>query len=193
MKPLRTFIAVDASDDVRSRALDLIERLRQSQASVRWVAAANLHWTIKFLGDVEAEATAEVCQRVAGAVADLAPFRIEARGAGAFPKPDRPRTLWLGAGEGQSAMSDLARAVDDSLGPIGFRREARQFFPHLTLGRVRGAGQSGSLAGAVGQNADFDAGSMDVHEVVVYSSHLEPGGPVHQPLGRATLGGTRKN
>ena len=189
MTTLRTFIAVDASDEVRSRTLDLIERLRQGQAGVRWVAAANLHWTIKFLGDVDAEATAEVCRRVAEAVADLAPFRIEAHGAGAFPKPDRPRTLWLGTGEGEPQMIALAEVIEQSLQPMGFRCEAQRFVPHITLGRVRGP-QPGGLAEVIERNADFDAGTMDVHEAVVYSSQLQRGGPVYQVLGRATLSGS---
>ncbi len=190
MKTLRTFIAVDASDEVRARALDLIERLRPAHSSVKWVTAENLHWTIKFLGDVEAEVTADICRQVSEAVSHLAPFQIKARGAGAFPKPDRPRTLWLGVGEGESEMTALAAAIDDSLQPLGLRGEARKFTPHLTLGRVRGAPQGDSLADQIVRNADFDAAAQTVESVVIYSSLLERQGPVYQPLGRAKLGGS---
>src|SRR3712207_6144475 len=98
--PLRTFIAVSTSPSIRQGAAKVVELLRPAARDVKWVAPENLHWTLQFLGDVGELEIPAVCMAVLNAVAEVDSFDLEARGAGAFPAPDRPRTLWLGAGAG---------------------------------------------------------------------------------------------
>jgi 2'-5' RNA ligase len=187
--PLRTFIAVTASPEVRSAAVKLMNRLRVSSAAtnVKWVTPENLHWTLQFLGDVDERDIPEVCQAVATAALECEVFDIEARGAGAFPSADRPRTLWIGAGEGTREMIVLHAAVERRLKKRGYRGEERRFVPHITLGRAGRKGQSHSLAAELAELADYDAGSMLVDEVTVYSSQLGPDGPTYDVLARAPL------
>ena len=85
MPKLRTFIAIESSDEVRRQAARLIERLQRAEANVKWVEAHNIHCTLKFLGDVENTETADICRDVATAVAELAPFETRVSGVGAFP------------------------------------------------------------------------------------------------------------
>ena len=140
MPKTRTFIAVELAPDIRSRAQQVIRKLQPVAGDVKWVAPENMHWTLQFLGDVDDLETPAVCDVVAAAVADVEPFEIVVRGAGAFPSADRPRTLWLGAGRGANEMSTLQSAIELGLESLGFRGEARRFSPHVTLGRVgRGA------------------------------------------------------
>jgi 2'-5' RNA ligase len=190
MATVRTFIAVEATQAVRTRACDLIEHLQVTQAKVKWVGAGELHWTMKFLGDVETRQLPELCNAVAAAVAELPTFEIEAVGAGAFPTAQRPRTLWLGVGRGEAEFVELHDRVEAALGPLGYREEQRRFRPHMTLGRVRrsvhGVEELGRL---VLDHANFTAGAMTVAEVVVFSSRLLRQGPVYEALGRAELKG----
>jgi len=191
MSAHRTFVAVELSDEVRRRALDLVERLRPEAASVRWVAAENLHWTLNFLGQVDDTIIPEVCRCVGEAALKTSRFTLTACGAGAFPAATRPRTLWLGAGDGAEQMVALQSAVESQLESLGFRRENRRFHPHVTLGRLTGRGHASStqLPEQLAQLADFDAGTMEVGEVTVFSSQLLPGGPAYQPLCRVELAG----
>ena len=99
MARTRTFIAVSASPGIRQAAQKLAAVLRPAAGDVKWVAPENLHWTLQFLGDVDELEIPALCSAVSTAVADLESFDVEARGAGAFPAADRPRTLWLGAGD----------------------------------------------------------------------------------------------
>src|SRR3972149_12274860 len=93
----RTFIAVAASSEIRRAATKLAEHLRPAAGDVKWVAPENLHWTLQFLGDVEELEIPTLCTAVTAAVCELESFDLQARGAGAFPAADRPRTLWLPA------------------------------------------------------------------------------------------------
>ena len=104
--PARTFIAVVASPEIRQATRKVADLLRPAAGDVKWVAPENLHWTLQFLGDVDVLEIPAVCNAVACATREVDTFELEARGVGAFPAPDRPRTLWLGAGAG--AIDDRA-------------------------------------------------------------------------------------
>jgi RNA 2',3'-cyclic 3'-phosphodiesterase len=187
---VRTFVAVELPAEVRNRACQLIEQLRRSsETNVRWVTPDQLHWTLKFLGDVDLLEIPDICRRLSQAVAPLAPFDVEAFGAGAFPDALRPRTVWIGMRDGLEAMIALHRTVEDVLADLGFRQEQRRFRPHITLGRVRNgaAGGQEEFAERLKEFADFDGGISSVFEVAVFSSQLGPKGPVYEPLGHAEL------
>src|SRR5262245_36463467 len=133
---LRTFIAVVASSEIRQSARKLAEILQPAAGDLKWVTADNLHWTLQFLGDVDQLEIPGVCNAVAAATQEFECFELAARGVGAFPAPDRPRTLWIGAGTGAQAMVALQAAIQHRLDRLGYRGESRRYVPHLTLGRA---------------------------------------------------------
>ena len=189
MSKTRTFVAIAASADVRERALQAITLLRESADNVKWVAKENLHWTLQFLGEVGDAEVAEVCRRVARVAERFEPFRLDAKGIGAFPKVERPRALWLGAGEGSETLCELQDAIEASLSVIGFRGERRRFVPHLTLGRVGRGNHGGDRLVEKLQTLDrFDGETMQVENVIVYASELEREGPTYHVMARAELG-----
>jgi len=187
---MRTFIAVEIGQDVRGKAAALIQRLAATEAKVKWVEPENLHFTMKFLGEIDPREIPAVCDSLSKSVTGLVSFEIEALGAGAFPTPERPRTLWLGVGEGSEQMVALHGAIENGLAELGFRTEGRRFRPHLTLGRVRnsplGIRELGDLVQA---NAGFPAGRTIVDAVVLFSSELDRRGAHYEPLGHAELKG----
>ncbi len=190
-RTVRTFVAVEISHEVRSRAARLIAQLEPLADKVRWVRPEHLHLTLKFLGDVDLREVPQVCDTIAAAIADLPPFLLRIAGAGAFPTLAKPRTVWLGADEGVSEMQGLHDRIDAALSELGFRQEHRRFRPHLTIGRVRGEGGAGisALAEALAQQQDFVAGMVDVGEVVTFSSELDRSGPTYEALATAELTG----
>jgi 2'-5' RNA ligase len=190
MAKLRTFIAVAATEEIRKQAEQLAEKLSHTLANVKWVERRNLHWTVKFLGDVDSNDIPSICQAVGTVVGEIPPFEIIAQGAGAFPTLSRPRTVWLGTGRGDSQFVSLHNAADSALVKLDFRSEHRRFRPHMTLGRVRrspqGVDQLGTL---IAEHDKFDAGSMIVDELVIFTSQLDRDGPTYQVLARLPLSG----
>ena len=190
MSKTRTFVAIAASPEVREHALQVISLLRASADNVKWVAPENLHWTLQFLGDIGDAEIAEVCRQVASVAEQTEPFALEAKGVGAFPKVERPRALWLGAGQGCSELCQLQDRIEESLAELGFRAERRRFVPHLTLGRIgRGSHGGSQLVEQLQSLSDYIGGSMLVDQVTVYSSELEREGPTYHVLAHANLGG----
>jgi 2'-5' RNA ligase len=191
MSLLRVFTAVEVTPEIRSTTLRLIDRLRSVPAKVSWTKADNLHYTLKFLGDVPAEKTADICRAVQNAVAPFSPFEIVAAGVGAFPSAGHPRTLWLGVSDGPEPLELLNQALERVLEPLGFPREHRRFTAHLTLGRVRGGSPSDfqQFAELLRKHTDFDAGAMTVDSVTVFSSTLNRDGPTYEVLSHADFEG----
>lgn len=188
MAKTRTFIGIEASEEIRSRALDAIDQLSTIAREVKWVAPENLHWTLQFLGDLADVEVAEVCRAVALATVEHEPFLLSASGIGAFPKLERPRTLWLGADQGSDAITQLQEAIEATLAELGYRGESRKYVPHLTLGRVKRGSQGGrALSEELANLADYEGGAMEVEEVTVFASELEQDGPVYHVLSHAPL------
>ncbi len=184
----RTFIAVEIDERTAGRAAAIIERLRTAGADVSWVAPRSLHLTLKFLGDVRNELLPAVAEAVREAVRRVPPFALEIRGVGAFPQLDRPRTIWLGAGQGGDAMQRLAETVEQSLRPLGFAPEARGYTTHLTIGRVRRPSAAlRSLSELMRRQSDQAVGIVAVEQVVVMASTLAPRGPIYEALTRIPL------
>ncbi len=187
MTTLRVFTAIEITPEIRSAASRLIERLKVAQAKVTWTKPTNLHYTLKFLGDVQDTQVNHICRVVQEAVGPFMPFELVAAGAGAFPSASRPRTVWLGAGDGSEATELVFQAIERLLAPLGFPPEGRRFTPHLTLGRVRESSPPSlkQLADLINRHADFDAGAMMVDGVTVFSSTLGRDGPTYDVLSHA--------
>jgi 2'-5' RNA ligase len=187
MPRTRTFVAVETNHEIRQRAVEFVRQLAATAADVKWVLPENLHWTLQFLGDVDDLEIPSVCTAVAEAANEFEPFDLNALGAGAFPSADRPRTIWIGAGQGGAEMSALQKSIDRRLRKLGYRSEHRRFVPHLTLGRAGRHGRPASMASALANLQDFDAGSMLVDEVTIFASRLTREGSIYEPLSRAPL------
>jgi len=186
---VRTFVAIETNSAVQERAAELIAAFAATGAKVSWVKPHNLHLTLKFLDDVPLKTIPQVSAAVQVAAAACEPFELEICTAGAFPSAGRPRTLWLGAGQGSEPLGHLHAELENALKPLGFPKEHRRFTAHLTIGRVRGPGSGlGELGPLVKQYANYAAGRFPVSELVVFSSQLTPQGPDYDVLSRAVLG-----
>lgn len=188
MARLRTFIALDPGKSVRDRLAGLQQSLAKAAPEVKWVEPENLHLTLLFLGEVEDRTVPAVCRVVKETARSRPQFAVTVEGAGCFPNPRRPRTLWVGLGTGAPEVTELHDALEGPLLDLGcYRREERRFTPHVTLGRVKGDGASAGLAAALAKHAGWSAGEATVREVLVMSSELTPKGPVYTVLGRGEL------
>lgn len=182
MDKIRTFIAVRLPAAARRRLAEVEEALKESGADVKWVSEENLHITLKFLGYVENERMAAVCDAVKSAVDGLRPFDMSLSGVGAFPKPARPSVVWVGVRSGSEELKALAKQVEVAMERIGFAPEPRKFSAHVTVGRVKSAAGSHKLREAIERLRDEPVDSARVSGVAVMKSELYRTGPVYTVL-----------
>src|SRR5260370_22733359 len=133
MARIRTFIAVDLGKAVRGRLVALQDTLARTGSEVKWVEVENLHVTLLFLGEVDDREVHKVCRIVADAVKEYPAFPMTVETVGCFPNPRRPRVVWVGVGEGTQPLCAIHDALEDPLSDLGYRREERQYTPHITL------------------------------------------------------------
>jgi 2'-5' RNA ligase len=192
MARLRTFIAVDPGKPIRDRLVALQENLAKAGTEVKWVESENLHVTLLFLGEVDERSVPEVCRVVAESTQRQVPFLMTVEKAGCFPTPRRPRVLWVGVGEGAQPLCAVHDALEPPLLDLGcYRREERQFSPHITLGRVKSDRPTEQLAAALAKQAGWKGGEVPVREILIMSSELTPKGPLYTVLSRAKLGSSQ--
>lgn len=188
MARLRTFIAIDLGASLRDRCVSLQETLARTGMEVKWVEPENLHVTLLFLGEVVDRDIPDLCKAVAGTCAEHDAFPLSVEGVGCFPNPRRPRVVWVGIGAGSAELVRLHDALEGPLLDLGcYRREERQYTPHITLGRIKNDRPAEALATALARQAKWRAGSTDVREVLVLSSELTSQGPEYTVLSRARL------
>ena len=156
---LRAFIAVEITPDIIGRIAAAIDQLRPQVKGIRWVAPANIHLTVKFLGNIDQSQIEPICQALTEALRPFPRCTINAKGLGVFPNVKRPRVLWVGL-HGKQLIS-LAEKVTSALAPLGFILEERSFTPHLTVGRWRqGERADRKLEQALSKWRDFDFGQI---------------------------------
>jgi 2'-5' RNA ligase len=157
----RLFVAVWPSDGVLDRLNDL-ERPRDQ--GVRWLPAANLHVTLRFLGDADVD---EV-------VATIDQVPLPAATATIGPAIDvlAERSLMLPVG----GVDDLADVVRSATRGLGTERERRRFFGHLTVARLARGARPARSAGTL-----FQA-SFEVTEVDLVASTLTDTGAVYETV-----------
>jgi 2'-5' RNA ligase len=188
MGRVRTFIAVDLGKELRARCVAVQETLARAGADVKWVPAENMHVTLLFLGEVEDRTLSDVCRAVALVAGRHEGFTLSVESLGCFPNPRRPRIIWAGIGAGKEELVALHDALEPPLLDLGcYRREERQYTPHMTLGRVEGDQPTEGLATALARKADWHGGTLEVRELLVMSSELRRDGPIYAVVGRGKL------
>ncbi|MDA4125998.1 MAG: RNA 2',3'-cyclic phosphodiesterase [Thaumarchaeota archaeon] len=178
---MRAFVALEISNPALDSLVRFQEELRATGADIKLVGRQNLHFTVKFLGEISESQAAEVGSRLGSLV--LKGIDVEVRGAGAFPNPSRARVVWAGVSRDHEALvAPVAQQVIDSLEGIG-ERDERPFRAHVTLGRVRSGRNLRQLEQFLSDNSDRPFGEVRLSHLKLKSSVLSPGGPAYTDLG----------
>ncbi|MPZ18249.1 MAG: RNA 2',3'-cyclic phosphodiesterase [Luteitalea sp.] len=138
---MRLFLAVDLDEATRVAVSEIAVTLRAMlhpavARSTTWVAAANLHITLRFLGETRDEAAAALRLALDRPVR-LAPFEVKVGAVGTFPNAAAPRILWVGVRRGGALLEELYNEVQARLTELGVPPEPRPFHPHVTLARFK--------------------------------------------------------
>jgi 2'-5' RNA ligase len=173
-------------DRIRA-AVEPSERGSGDPRPVRWVRMDGLHVTVRFLGPTPEDRLPGVERALVAAAGASAPFRPRLHGGGGFPRPDRPRTLWLRITDGSDDLAALAQRLDDDLAEHEWPREQRPFRAHLTLARSDGvrAGPE-TLRRLIAEAEQLDV-TWTADELVLFES-VTGGGPArYEVLLRAPM------
>lgn len=177
----RCFVAVDLEDErIAERIRGFQEDLAGTGNPMKLVEPENLHFTLKFLGNVVVARVEAV--RNALRTLRFNPFTVEVRGVGYFPGGSRVNVVWVGVGRGEQELKAVYEEVESKLQKIGFQRERRGFTAHLTVSRVKAVRDRARLLKLIEEWRSYVFGSFEVDKVKLKRSILTPRGPIYRDL-----------
>ncbi|MBI3248075.1 MAG: RNA 2',3'-cyclic phosphodiesterase [Deltaproteobacteria bacterium] len=182
---IRAFIAVTLAESVIEEIAKIRSALQETRADVRWTRLEGLHLTLKFLGDLDRNRIEPVLEVLRETAHGGRPLQVTAQGMGAFPNSRRPRTVWVGLhGQGLAALN---AELENALMSLDFPPDAREFTPHLTLGRVRSLRGWERMLPVMKAHEQTVFGESTIHYMTLYRSDLRPEGAVYTRLGAAAF------
>ncbi|MBN1956798.1 MAG: RNA 2',3'-cyclic phosphodiesterase [Desulfuromonadales bacterium] len=182
---MRTFIAVELPGGLKNHLAHLMTELSARQLKAKWVAPANLHVTLKFLGDVADRQLEDLIVALNLWGRKIHPFQVKLTRLGFFPVRGTPRVLFAGLDQ-QDRLGKMAEELDLCLERLGFPRE-EHFKGHVTLARFKEKNRRSVVEEKL-QKIDVN-GEFRLGAVGLYQSTLTAGGPIYQQLYRLVLGG----
>jgi 2'-5' RNA ligase len=177
---IRLFVAIDLPQTVR-------RELRQLCAGVpgaKWLAADQFHLTLRFIGSVDGAVFADIAYALAAI--SMPALDLRCAGVGSWGDKSRAHLLWAGI-EPNAALDNLQAKIESTLVRAGIAPERRNFHPHVTLARLKGA-PTGRIAEFLTHHGGFATASFVADQFTLYSSFLGHGGAIHRveavyPLG----------
>lgn len=152
------------------------EAVDVAQLPGRLVHEADLHITLRFLGDVDEVAYDRLLKELDDQTWP-APYSLRLTALGAFPHARSATVAWVGVDDSPQ-LEHTYTSVEDACDAAALGREERPFRPHVTVSRVRPpADLRPILAGANQLGVTFA-----VRRIVVLRSHAGGPGPRYEPL-----------
>lgn len=176
-------ISVAAANTLAGCAETLARRARDAGVELRWVAPANYHVTLAFLGWTGVEAIGPVCDALAAATAAESRIAFRASRLGAFPSLDQASVLWAGIEDG-APLARLARSIGEAMAALGFARDARPYHPHVTIARLP---VTRAIRDVVLPMAEQMFGDTRIDTVSLLESETKSSGSVYQELQKITF------
>ncbi|MEM2739323.1 MAG: RNA 2',3'-cyclic phosphodiesterase [Candidatus Bathyarchaeia archaeon] len=177
----RCFIAVDLEDEgIIERVKSFQEALARTGNPMKIVEPENLHFTLKFLGDVPVARIESIEEALSSL--SFKPFDLEVKGVGYFPGGGRVNVVWVGVGRGLDELKDIYDGIEARLSSLGFARDPRGFAAHLTVSRVKSVYDRAKLLKLIDEWRDYRFGEYRVDKVKLKRSILTPRGPIYSDI-----------
>jgi 2'-5' RNA ligase len=177
MEKVRSFIAVEIPEKVRSEITRMLNKFSEEDSGARWVKHDNLHITLLFLGEVTQEFIRNAENELTTLAKSKISFEMSLKNIGAFPSPRSPRIIWIGVDKGAVELTDLQFKIESAFTKIGYKPEERKFHPHLTVGRVKFKFNTPKIF-----ETNYKSEIFPVKSVVLFKSTLRPEGPIYEKI-----------
>ena len=158
---------------VRSPAL--LAAVAKPIPGVRWVAADQLHLTLAFLGNVNAETE----QRLRDGLAELhvPAFCLRLCGVEIY-QVRHPAVIWAGVENADDSLMALHGEILRALAAANIEMKPASFHPHITLARLKDV-TTRKLRPFLEANQSRGFGTVAIESFTLFSSALGPDGAAY--------------
>ena len=182
----RMFVALDLAHSTRD-ALAVWQRelLALSPQDLRAMPPASLHVTLAFLGHRYLSEADPIAAAIQHSAAGAVPLAFEHELA---PRPARHPRLYAAAAQQSPELMNLRAALVGRLEDLHvYKDEARPFWPHVTLCRVKSVVRNHRAIDHLPGAAPVLTQPQPAPRVTLYRSDLQPSGAVHTALSHVDL------
>lgn len=190
---MRLFYAVFTPRDIGELVIRASVPLREIGMRANWTIPANLHFTLRFMGEIAPGKLGLLEKAAKDCAARVPAFNLELSGMGVFRRDGIANLLWIGTGTGSQELALLVARLDDALTKAGYAIRDQAFKPHLTLARIKDsnytAGSDNLLEKAlsVGRKLIPPGSSWPVTSFALVESILKPSGPQYSIINKFEL------
>lgn len=163
----RLFSGVEIPPSIAQR----LNFVRAGLSGARWIDPENYHLTLRFLGDVDGVVARDFMHGL-GQI-EARPFELRLDGLGSFGGR-KPRAVFASIASSAPLLS-LQRANERAARAAGVPPEPRNYTPHVTVARLRGASPS-AVAAYLERQGGFLSEFFEVERFVLFSSRASVGG-----------------
>ena len=134
----RIFIAINLPENIKKKLAEY--QNKWPELPIRWTRPDNIHITLAFLGYIKDEELLEISKITREAASRHISFFVNLNKICYGPSGKIPPLMIWAVGEKSEEFASLKNDLDKLLSDSensGFSSEKREFFPHITLGRIR--------------------------------------------------------
>ncbi len=188
---MRAFIAIELPKEIKTILAKTQEKLKSSEADIKWVEPKNIHLTLKFLGEINEEQLNKITKIITDIASSKEPFHINLSCLGAFPDIKYPRVIWAGSDKSEFELKTIVKELENKIQKIGIPKENRAFSSHITIGRARSGINKDKLkqkleelskTALAGKTAEFQA-----QKITLFKSTLTPQCPIYEVTHQANF------
>jgi len=179
---MRAFVGIPVDNTIKKEIIKIQKDF--DIKGIKLVEPQNLHWTVKFLGDVEDREINKIKEIMSNL--KFSSFNVEIGGIGVFPSLSYIKTIWIGVLKGENAFMNLLNELNKRIENIG-RRNDHKIKPHLTIGRVKFVEDREKIVALVKSLEKKNVGKMKINKISLFESILTKNGPKYNVLKEVVL------
>lgn len=165
---LRLFVGIDLPPELKLQ----LSLMAGGVPGAKWADPGNYHLTLRFIGDVDEGAAADIDAALARIRSPR--FDLALASVGHFGL----RMLWVGV-DRSPLLQHLHEKIESALNRLGYPPEERRYTPHVTLARLKGVSES-RLRGYLSEHALFRAAPFAVDHFSLVASYLTKSAAIYE-------------
>jgi RNA 2',3'-cyclic 3'-phosphodiesterase len=178
---MRIFIGIKLDDRVHEEIESFLKPFKKISSPMRWVKPANIHLTLKFIGEASEGRYTQIEGSLKDTEFDTGPVELQLSGCGKFGRGDSLDIFWIGVTPSAS-LTEIFNKIETSLTKAGIGKENRPFKPHLTVGRNKKHFNFKSFLRLMEENNQRVISQFTASGFQVFKSQLQPEGPIYTVL-----------
>jgi len=182
---LRAFLSYDISDPTFLEKVGRLQsELKRTGADLKLVNPDIMHFTIRFLGEIEELDKNQIVETLRGKVENFE-LDLVFKGVGSFPDERRISVVWVGIDTASAAILEKhANEINYLLSnvPLLKNEKPQDFSPHVTIARVRSGRSKDKLQTFLHAHKNDEFGGSRIKHLRLKLSQTTPSGPEYSDL-----------